>query len=126
MTAWSRTGWTKKPSMSSAASFGEPDSTAAHQSSHGTRTIRPPMRSTAASFDWDALSGTTIVAGTPSCRAIHATPCAMFPVLVVTTPCASSARDASRIAFAAPRSLKEPMDWRLSSLSQISAGASST
>jgi hypothetical protein len=66
MTASSRTGWTKKPSMSSAASFGEPDSTAAHHASQGTRTIRPPMRSTAASFDWDALSGTTIVAATPS------------------------------------------------------------
>jgi hypothetical protein len=50
----------------------------------------------------------------------------MLPVLVVTTPCASSARGAVRIAFAAPRSLKEPIGCRLSSLSQISAGASST
>jgi len=50
----------------------------------------------------------------------------MFPVLVVTTPPASAARGAPRIAFAAPRSLKEPIGWRLSSLSQISAGASST
>jgi hypothetical protein len=33
----------------------------------------------------------------------------MFPVLVVTTPFASSARDALRIAFAAPRSLKDPI-----------------
>ena len=72
--------------MSSAASFGLPASTAAHHASHGTRTIVPPMRSTASSFVGDALSGTTIVAGIPSERAIHATPCAMFPVLVVTTP----------------------------------------
>jgi hypothetical protein len=50
----------------------------------------------------------------------------MFPVLVVTTPVASSARDAPRIAFAAPRSLKEPTGCRFSSLSQISAGDSST
>jgi hypothetical protein len=50
----------------------------------------------------------------------------MFPVLVVTTPAASSARGALKIAFAAPRSLKEPIGWRLSSLSQISPGASST
>jgi hypothetical protein len=49
----------------------------------------------------------------------------MFPVLVVTTPPASSARGAARIALAAPRSLKEPIGWKLSSLSQISAGASS-
>jgi len=49
----------------------------------------------------------------------------MFPVLVVTTPAASSARGAWRIAFAAPRSLKEPIGCRLSSFSQISAGASS-
>ena len=88
--------------------------------------MRPPMRSTAASLDAEALSGTTIVAGMPSERAIHATPCAMLPVLVVTTPARSSARGASRIAFAAPRSLNEPIGCRLSSLSQISAGASST
>jgi hypothetical protein len=49
----------------------------------------------------------------------------MFPVLVVTTPAASSALGASRIAFAAPRSLNDPIGCRLSSFSQISAGASS-
>jgi hypothetical protein len=49
----------------------------------------------------------------------------MLPVLVVTTPRASAARGALRIALAAPRSLKEPIGCRLSSLSQISAGASS-
>ena len=119
MTWSSRTGWTNSPSMSS-ASASSPVSTAAHQSSQGTRTIRPPMRSTAASFAGDALSGTTIVAGTPSSRAIHATPCAMFPVLVVTTPFASADRGASRMALAAPRSLKEPIGCRFSSLSQIS------
>ena len=87
--------------------------------------MRPPRRSTAASFACDALSGTTIVAGMPSTRAIQATPCAMLPVLVVTTPAASSARGALKIAFAAPRSLKEPIGCMLSSFSQISAGASS-
>jgi hypothetical protein len=49
----------------------------------------------------------------------------MFPVLVVTTPDASSARGAPKIAFAAARSLNEPIGCRFSSLSQISAGASS-
>jgi len=48
----------------------------------------------------------------------------MFPVLVVTTPAASSPRETLRIAFAAPRSLNEPIGCRFSSLSQISAGAS--
>ena len=98
---------------------------AAHHSSQVIRTIRPPSRSTAASFDDDALSGATIVAGMPSSRAIHATPCAMFPVLVVTTPSSSASLGALRIAFDAPRSLKEPIGCRFSSLSQISAGASS-
>jgi hypothetical protein len=48
----------------------------------------------------------------------------MFPVLVVTTPAASSSRGALRIAFAAPRSLNDPIGCRFSSFSQISAGAS--
>jgi hypothetical protein len=47
----------------------------------------------------------------------------MFPVLVVTSPRSSSAREAASTAFPAPRSLKEPMGWRFSSFSQISAGA---
>jgi hypothetical protein len=50
----------------------------------------------------------------------------MFPVLVVTSPSASASRGALSTAFAAPRSLKEPIGCRFSSLSQISAGASST
>jgi hypothetical protein len=50
----------------------------------------------------------------------------MFPVLVVTTPFASASGGALRIAFAAPRILKAPTGWKLSSLSQISAGASSS
>ena len=83
-----------------------PASIAAHHSSHVTRTTRPPRRSTAASFDADALCGAMIVAGTPSSRAIQATPCAMFPVLVVTSPSASSSRGALRTAFACAADLE--------------------
>jgi hypothetical protein len=50
----------------------------------------------------------------------------MFPALVVQTPARHSAGSAWRIAFVAPRSLKEPIGWRHSSLSQISHGASTS
>jgi len=39
----------------------------------------------------------------------------MFPALAVTTPCATASSVARRIAFVAPRILKEPMGWRFSS-----------
>ena len=60
---------------------------------------------------------------TPSSRATQATPCAMFPALVVQTPRRHSSGSACRIALAAPRILNEPIGWRHSSLSQISASA---
>jgi hypothetical protein len=81
----------------------------------------------AASLVAGAVSGTTTVQGMPNDLAPHATPCAMFPALAVYTPFASRSGDsvASRcMAFVAPRSLKEPIGCRHSSLSQISAGAS--
>ena len=40
-----------------------------HQSSNDIGTARPPSRSIAASFACGAVSGTAIVAGTPSSRA---------------------------------------------------------
>ena len=58
----------------------------------------------------------------PSSRAIQATPCAMLPALVVQTPFAHCSGVAWRIALDAPRILNEPIGWRHSSLSQISAG----
>jgi hypothetical protein len=45
----------------------------------------------------------------------------MLPALAVQTPRASADRSARSRAFEAPRSLKEPMGWSVSSLSQISA-----
>src|SRR5512141_3107539 len=48
----------------------------------------------------------------------------MLPALAVYTPFSSRSRGARLIAFPAPRSLKEPIGWRFSSFSQISAGAS--
>ena len=46
-------------------------------------------------------------------------PVAMFPALAVTTPPASSAGAAARIADSAPRSLNEPIGCRFSSFSQM-------
>ena len=61
-----------------------------HHRSYGTLTTVPPSRAIASSFVCGAFSGTMIVAGTPSSRAAHATPCAMLPALAVTTPLAVS------------------------------------
>jgi hypothetical protein len=72
---------------------------ARHQSSYGTVTTRPPRRSIAATFVGEAPSGTTTVAGIPSSLAAHATPCAMLPMLAVTTPRASSSGAACLIAL---------------------------
>ena len=76
----------------------------------------PPSRSIASSFVCGAWSGTITVQGTPASRAAHATPCAMFPALAVTTPSRSSSGDVCRIAFVAPRILNEPIGCRFSSL----------
>jgi hypothetical protein len=48
----------------------------------------------------------------------------MLPALTVTTPLRTSASGACRSALTAPRILNEPIGCRFSSLSQISAGAS--
>jgi hypothetical protein len=40
----------------------------------------------------------------------------MLPALAVTTPSASSLRGICFTAFSPPRSLKEPIGWRFSSL----------
>jgi hypothetical protein len=69
----------------------------------------------AATFASGAWSGTTIVAGTPSSRAIQAIPWAMFPALAVTRPFALALAGASMIALVAPRILNELTGWRFSS-----------
>ena len=87
-----------------------------HQASYGTFSTRPPSRSIAASLASGAWSGTTIVAGTPSSRAVQAMPWAMFPALAVTRPLARALAGASMTALAAPRILNELMGCRFSSL----------
>ncbi len=84
---------------------------------------RAPRRSIAASFATGAVSGAMTVQGMPRLRAHQATPCAMLPADAVRTPRASCCGGRAAIALAAPRILKEPMGWRFSSLSQISAGS---
>src|SRR6266404_851684 len=66
------------------------------------------------------------VQGMPSLFAFQPTPCAMLPALAVYTPSARRSLGRSAMALSAPRSLNEPIGWRFSSFSQISAGASST
>ena len=87
-----------------------------HQSSYVIFMTRPPSRSIAAILASGAWSGTTIVAGTPSSRAVHATPFAMLPALAVTRPLAHAPAGASMTALVAPRILNELMGWRFSSL----------
>src|SRR5262245_11055031 len=50
----------------------------------------------------------------------------MLPALAVYTPRTSSSRRSSATALPAPRILNEPIGWEFSSLSQISAGASTS
>ena len=97
-----------------------------HQRSKGALMTRPPRRSIAASFAAGAVSGAITVQGIPRSRAHQATPCAMLPADAVSTPRASCCGGMFAIALAAPRILKDPIGWRFSSFSQISAGASWT
>ena len=61
--------------------------------------------------------GMTMVLPMPSRLACRATACAWFPADMVTTPAARSASDSIASRLAAPRSLKEPIACRFSSLS---------
>ncbi len=95
MTPSSSTGCTKRPSTPSKRCC----SIVSHQRSNGTFTTSPPSLPIAASFVSGAWSGTTIVHGTPTSRAAHASPWAMFPALAVRTPFASSSAEAFRTAL---------------------------
>ena len=123
ITAGSETGCTKRPSTPVDAAVARCTATSRRRAASATR---PPSRAIASSLACGACSGTAIVAGTPSSRAIQATPCAMLPALAVTSPRATSAGSALRTALAAPRILNELIGCSVSSLHQISAGASST
>src|SRR5450759_4959075 len=85
---------------------------------------RPPKRSTARILVAGAVSGATMVAGTPMRRAQNATPCAILPAEAVSTPRSRNCRGVRAITLAAPRILNEPIGWRFSNFSQISAGES--
>ena len=65
MTSSFSTGWMKRPSTPSKRWL----SMTPHHSSNDIGTARPPSRSIAASFACGAVSGTAMVAGTPSSRA---------------------------------------------------------
>ena len=112
ITPASWTGWTNSPSVPLARLV----TITSHHSSYGSFSTRPPSRSIAASLASGAWSGTMIVAGTPSVRAAHAIPWAMFPALAVTRPFARSLAGASMTALVAPRILNELIGWRFSSL----------
>src|SRR6266704_52085 len=71
-----------------------------------------------ASFAGEAVTGTTTVAGNPSRCAAQATPSAWLPLDAVTTPSPPPATDR---AASAPRTLNEPVGWKLSSLSRTPA-----
>ena len=119
ITAVSAKGCTYSPSSPAK----RPLVSVSHHSANGTLITVPPSRSTASVLALGAWSGTTTWHRTFRSRAHQATPCAMFPALAVHTPLASAAGSVRAIAFAAPRSLNEPIGWALSSLSQVSTPA---
>src|SRR2546425_11692080 len=80
----------------------------------------------ASSFVSGALSGTITVQGIWFLRACQASAWAMFPALQVYIPRFFASGPARAIALLAPRTLKEPVGCKFSSLRKISAGASST
>ena len=84
----------------------------------------PPSRSIASSFVRGACRSDDRRHAELPCG--PGDPLAMFPALTVTTPFAVSAAGALRIALTAPRILNEPIGCRFSSLSQSSAGASTS
>jgi hypothetical protein len=95
ITPSSSTAWMNRPSCPSKRCV----SITSHQSSNGIGTTCPPRRAIAESFACGAVSGTAIVAGTPSSRAAYATPCAMLPALAVTSPRATASRGAAIAAL---------------------------
>src|SRR5205814_1292911 len=92
--------------------------------SYSTLSIRAPRRAIESSFVSGAWSGTTTVQGTPSSRAIQATPWPMFPAVAVTTPACSLSSGIWSTALLAPRSLNEPIGCRFSSFRWISRSPS--
>src|SRR5262245_26155322 len=61
-----------------------------------------------------------MVAGAPSSRAAHATACPWLPALAATTPAARSSGVSVDSLLTAPRTLTEPVRWRLSAFSRTS------
>ncbi len=75
-----------------------------------------PRRATFFSFASGAVSITITLHGTPALRAASATPWAALPALTVQMPFFSCSGLSRRTAFQAPRILKDPMGWSVSSL----------
>src|SRR5512134_2840134 len=85
-------------------------------SSYDAFTILAPNRSMAWSLLAGADSKTSTAHDVPTRLAASATPCAAFPALTVQTPPARSAGVSRRTALYAPRILKDPTGWNVSSL----------
>ena len=79
----------------------------------------PPSSSTASILICAAVLGITIWAGTPRFAAASATPWAWLPAEEHITPLAIASVLAEKIAFAAPRTLKENTGWVSSRFSRI-------
>src|ERR1700730_9187597 len=74
-------------------------------------------------FTFGAFLGTTMYAGTPRHAAAQATAAPWFPLEGVTMPRAASSFEREKIAFVAPRILKEPVRCRFSHLKKSLAPA---
>lgn len=83
---------------------------------------RAPCRVIASSLADGAVTGAIAAQGMLRSRAHHATSRARLPAEAVRVPCSRPVAGTCAMALAAPRIFKEPMGWKISSLSQISAG----
>src|SRR5258705_404501 len=118
MTRASSKGWTKTSPRS--ASIARARAYASSKFSP-CRITSAPRRRADVTLASGAHSGMTMTAETPSLAAWKATPSPWLPALAATTPRRRSSEESCRSRLAAPRSLKEPVIWRFSSLTKTRA-----
>src|SRR5258706_1001782 len=118
MTRASSKGWTKTSPRS--ASIARAWAYASSKFSP-CRITSAPRRRADVTLASGAHSGMTMTAETPSLAAWKATPSPWLPALAATTPRRRSSEESCRSRLAAPRSLKEPVIWRFSSLTKTRA-----
>src|SRR6185312_3122177 len=118
MTAASSYGWTKMSWRSCARCSAWAAASARVSPCSTTSAPQPAVRLTLVA---GVKRGITMVAATPANWACRATACAWLPADMAMTPRARSPSESKARRLAAPRSLKAPVTWRLSSFRTTSA-----